>query len=90
MGHFENGVVDARQLGGPVHLLGRSLDVPVLQVVEDGVVEQHRVLRGTQRFGKAQPLVSELHARPNIADITHTPRKLLQFGARNSFVFYTM
>ena len=44
MGHPEDGVVDPCQPCHLVHLLWRGVDVPVLKVVEDGVVEEHCIL----------------------------------------------
>lgn len=45
MGHPEDGVVDAGQTRHPVHVLRGGVDVAVLQVVEDGVVKQDRILQ---------------------------------------------
>lgn len=48
VGHPEDGVVDAGQTRHPVHVLGGGVDVAVLQVVEDGVVEENRILQQQQ------------------------------------------
>lgn len=43
--------MDASQARHPVHVLRGGVDVPVLQVVEDGVVEQNCILQRSQCRG---------------------------------------
>lgn len=45
MRHSEDGIMDAGELGYSVYLLRCGVDVSVLQIVEDGVVEEDGILK---------------------------------------------
>lgn len=59
MRHPEDGIMDACKTSHLVNILRCSVDVPVLQVVEDGVVEQNSILTTERRGGGESKLQRE-------------------------------
>lgn len=49
MRHFEDGIMDASKLGYSIYFLWRGVDVPVLQIVKDGVVEEDCILKTKEK-----------------------------------------